>query len=82
MANHKKYIPQVGDLVMADGMNDTVFRVVEAPDLIGSTKVQPYSISKQILYGNVIKIPRLALRLFKEDASQAAARIVREVTEE
>ena len=80
MANREKYNPQVGDLVIADGMKDTIFKVVEAPDQVGSTKVQPFSISKQLQHGNVISVPRLALQLFKEDASQAAARIVREAT--
>ena len=81
MAKLPDYNPAIGDVVQADGMKDTVFQVVEAPDAFGSTKVQPFSVSKQFRFGKVISIPRRALRLFKEDASQAAARIVREATE-
>jgi hypothetical protein len=80
MAKLPDYNPEIGDVVQADGMK-TIFQVVEAPDSVGSTKVQPFSVSKQLRFGNVISVPRRALRLFKEDASQAAARIVREATE-
>jgi len=81
MAKPPDYNPQVGDVVVADGQN-VIFKVLEAPDLVGSTKVQPFSISKQMLFGNIVSIPRRALHLFKEDDSQAAARIVREATEQ
>jgi hypothetical protein len=78
-----KYSPKVGDVVTAEGMNPEhqTFQVIEAPNLAGSTKIQPFSLKKQILFGNVISVPRSVLRLFKEDASQAAARIVKEATE-
>jgi hypothetical protein len=75
MAKPPEYNPKVGDFVVAQEVKDTVLQVVEAPDQAGSTKVQPFSISKQFRHGNIISIPRAALRLFKEDASQAAARI-------
>jgi len=80
MAKAPDYNPQVGDVVVADGQN-VIFQVVEAPDAVGSTKVQPFDIGRQILFGNIVSIPRRALHRFKEDASQAAARIVREATE-
>lgn len=43
MAKEPDYNPQVGDVVMADGQN-VIFQVVEAPDSVGSTKVQPFHI--------------------------------------
>ena len=44
--------------------------------------IQPFSLSKQMLLGSIVKgIPCSTLHHFKEDASQAAARIVREATE-
>lgn len=81
MANTPIYNPEVADVVVADGQN-AIFQVVEAPDAVGSTKIQPFHISKQMRFGNVISVPRRALHLFKEDASEAAARIVREATKE
>lgn len=81
MAKAPDYNPNVGDVVVADGQN-VIFQVVEAPDSVGLTKVQPFDIGKRMLFGNIKTIPRLALRRFKEDASQAAARIVREATKD
>jgi hypothetical protein len=80
MAKLPDYNPKVGDVVLAQGQN-TTFQVVEAPDSVGSTKVQPFDVGKRIRFGNVVSIPRRALRRFKEDVSQAAARIVREATD-
>jgi hypothetical protein len=49
----------------------------------GLAQLQPFNVSKQEAFGKVMeKIPRKALHLFKEDASQAAARIVRDATED
>ena len=45
--------------------------------------IQPFSLSRQMLLGSVMKgIPCSTLHHFKEDPSQAAARIVREATED
>jgi hypothetical protein len=44
--------------------------------------IQPFSLSKQMLLGAVMKgIPSSTPLHFKEDPSQAAARILREATE-
>jgi len=80
MAKSPAYNPKVGDVVVADGQN-VIFQVIEAPDAVGSTKVQPFNIGKQMRFGKAVSIPRLALHRFKEDSSQAALRVVRESTE-
>src|SRR5437879_4192295 len=44
--------------------------------------IQAFSVSKQKLLGNILRVvPCTALLPFKEDASQAAVRVVREATE-
>ena len=76
----KDYIPKVGDIVTAHGQNGT-FKVVEVAEM-GRTKIQPFHVGKQETFGLVMSgIPRSVLKPFKEDASQAAARIVREAAE-
>ena len=50
---------------------------------MGTTGLQPFNVSKQKAFGTVMThIPRITLQPFKEDASQIAARIVREATED
>jgi hypothetical protein len=78
----KDYTPKVGDVVTAHGQNG-IFKVVEVSEIVaGGIKIQPFHIGKQQTFGQVMtNMPRSVLKLFKEDASQAAARIVREATE-
>lgn len=77
----KDYTPKVGDIVTAQGQNG-IFKVIEIAEM-GNTKIQPFHIGKQETFGQVLpRIPRSVLKPFKEDASQAAARIVREDTED
>jgi hypothetical protein len=75
----KDYILKVGDIVTAQGQSG-IFKVVEVPEM-GGIKIQPFHIGKQETFGKVMpSIPRSVLKPFKEDASQAAARIVRQAT--
>jgi|HubBroStandDraft_2_1064218.scaffolds.fasta_scaffold69369_5 hypothetical protein len=75
------YSPKAGDIVTADGQTGR-FKVLSIADN-GLAQLQPFNVSKQEAFGKVMeKIPRKALHLFKEDASQAAARIVRDATED
>ena len=73
----------VGDLVMLPKEKGIVFQVVAVQ--IGGDKcvVQEFDVSRQKLVGNAqMHFSGSDLRPFKEDASQAAARIVREATED
>lgn len=75
------FIPQKGQVVTADGHSGT-FKVLDVSVDGQTAAIQPFSLSKQMLFGSVMKgIPCSTLHHFKEDASQAAARIVREATE-
>ncbi len=72
---------KVGDLVIAQGQNG-VFIVrgfSKNPDM---AELQLFSVSKQQAMDFKIKVPRGVISPFKEDASQAAARIVREATKD
>jgi hypothetical protein len=71
---------KVGDLVLAHGQNG-VFIVrgfSKNPDM---AELQLFSVSKQQPMDFKITVPRSMISPFKEDASQSAARIVREATE-
>jgi hypothetical protein len=71
---------KVGDLVLATGQ-DGVFIVrglSKQPDM---AEIQLFSLSKQQPMAFKTNVPLGVLEPFKEDASQAAARIVREATE-
>jgi hypothetical protein len=72
------YTPKVGDLVTSQDHNE-VYKVLDIMngDMI---ELQLFHIGKQEFLGPVMKVPRSRLKPFKEDASQAAARIVREAT--
>lgn len=72
---------KVGDLVFAQGQNGVfiVRSFSEHPDM---AEIQLFSVSKQQLMDYRMNVPRGVLSPFKEDASQAAARIVRDATEE
>ena len=78
----KDYTPKVGDIVTAQGQNG-IFKVVEVSEIAaGGIKLKPFHVGKQQTFGQVMtNIPRSVLKLFKEDASQSAAQIVREATE-
>ena len=78
--SNRDYTPKVGDLVVSKD-HDVVFKVLSVSES-GMAELQPFHIGKQEPFGQVLKVPRSRLRPFKEDASQAAARIVREATEE
>jgi hypothetical protein len=70
-----------GDLVLAQGQTG-VFIVRHISPEIVTAEIELFSISKQQPMGYRIKVPRSVLSLFKEDASHAAARIVRDATGE
>jgi hypothetical protein len=79
--NKEQYVPQKGQVVQAQG-NTGTFKVIDVSEDGKTADIQSFSLSKQMLLGRVLKgISCSTLIHFKEDASQAAARIVREATE-
>jgi hypothetical protein len=82
MANTEKFIPKSGQVVTADGHTGT-FKVLGVSADGQTADIQSFSLSRQTLVGSVMKaIPCRTLHHFKEDPSQAAARIVKEATED
>ena len=80
MAN-KQFVPVTGDLVISLHKRG-IFKVLAISHGGQTAAIQSFNISKQQLLGQPIEdIPCDTLLPFKEDASQAAARIVREATE-
>ena len=76
--NKIPYTPKVGDLV--ESTVHGVCKVLSVSNS-GMTKLQKFIVGRQQLIGPVVEVPQSVLKPFKEDASQAAARIVREATE-
>ncbi|MGD0793398.1 MAG: hypothetical protein ABR920_16645 [Terriglobales bacterium] len=80
MAN-KQFVPVTGDLVISLHKRG-IFKVLAISHGGQTAAIQSFNISKQQLLGQPIEdIPCDTLLPFEEDASQAAARIVREATE-
>jgi hypothetical protein len=78
----ERFTPQEGQVVTAQGHMGT-FKVLDVSADGQTADIQPFSLSKQMLLGTVMKgIPSSTLLHFKEDPSQAAAGIVREATED
>jgi hypothetical protein len=75
-----RFRPKVGDLVESRDHDRLVFQVLSVTDT-GMAQLRVFIVSKQIQIGTVMSVPSSRLFPFKEDASQAAARIVREATE-
>jgi hypothetical protein len=76
----ENFTPKKGQIVLAQG-NTGTFKVIDV-SADGTAAIQSFSLSKQKLLGGVLYgIPCTTLLPFKEDASQAAARIVKEATE-
>jgi hypothetical protein len=76
----KRDSPTVGDIVVSEDHSGT-FKIlsVSAENL---AELHPFHVGKQEVFGKVMThIPTSRLKPFKEDPSQAAARIVREATE-
>jgi hypothetical protein len=72
--------PAVGDIVVSQDHTGT-FKVLSA-SAENMAELQPFHVGKQEVFGKVMThIPTSRLRPFQEDASQSAARIVREATE-
>jgi creatinine amidohydrolase/Fe(II)-dependent formamide hydrolase-like protein len=81
MAN-KQFVPVTGDLVISLHKRG-IFKVLAISHGGQTAAIQSFNSSKQQLLGQPIEdIPCDTLLPFEEDASQAAARIVREATEE
>jgi hypothetical protein len=74
----KDYTPKVGELV--ESIDHGVCKVLAVSDE-GMTTLRKFLVGRREESGPEIKVPRRCLKPFKEDASQAAARIVREATE-
>lgn len=72
---------KVGDLVFAHGQNGVfvVQKLSTGPDM---AEIQLFSLSKRKLMDYKMSVPAGVLSPFKEDASQAATRIVREATKD
>jgi hypothetical protein len=76
----ERFTPQEGQVVTLQGDTGT-FKVLDVSADGQTAAIQPFSLSKQMLFGSVMNgIPCSTLHHFKEDASQAAARIVRKAT--
>ena len=76
------FTPQKGQVVTAQG-HAGVFKVLGVSADGQTADIQPFSLSKQMLLGMVMKgIPCSTLLHFEEDAIQAAARIVSEGTKD
>jgi hypothetical protein len=77
----KTVFPAVGDVVVSQDHAGT-FKVLSVSGE-GLTELQPLHVGKQEVFGKVMThIPRSRLRPFNEDASQSAARIVSEATQD
>jgi hypothetical protein len=75
------FTPQKGQVVTAQGHAGT-FKVVDVSADGQTADIQPFSLSKQMVLGAVMKgIPSSTLLHFKENPTQAAERIVRESNE-
>jgi hypothetical protein len=79
--NLDKFVPEIGQLVLAQGRTGA-FKVLAVSSDGQTASIQSFNISRQKFVGKpLIGIPSSALLPWKEDASQAAARIVREAPE-
>jgi hypothetical protein len=72
---------RVGDLVFAHGQNEVVI-VRSFSENPAMAEIQLFSVSTQQPIDYRMTVPRGVLSPFKEDASQAAARIVRDATQD
>ena len=73
---------KAGDIVLAQGHAGT-FKILSISADGKMADIQSFSLSKQKLLGEVLRtIPVSTLIPHTEDASQAAARIVRDATED
>ena len=80
MADIEKFAPKNGQVVIAQG-HERTFKVLNVSEDSQTADIQLFSLSRQMLLGAVMRGIRCStLHHFKEDASQAAARIVREAT--
>ena len=71
-----------GSVVLSDGLIG-VYRVVAVSSDGQTADIEKFNISKQESVGDPIRSVAMAkLSIYKEDASQSAARIVREATTE
>jgi hypothetical protein len=82
MANTEKFVPKNGQVVIAQGHEGT-FKVLNVSGDGQTADIQPFSLSRQMLLGSVMRsILCSTLYHFKEDPNQAAARIVRQAKED
>lgn len=68
-----------GEIVTVKDYPGQTFKIIKVEQ--GSVMVQRFNVSRQTLGDLVLTVPTTSVAPFKEDASQAAARIVREATE-
>ena len=70
-----------GQIVTSQFQGTAAFKVLKLRENGQFATIQAFNVSKQITLGPTVDVPTSTLSPFKEDASQAAARIVREATE-
>jgi hypothetical protein len=81
MSITERFTPRKGQVVTVEHQSGT-FKVLEVSVDGQIAAIQPFSLSKQMLLGSAMKnIACSTLHHFKENANQAAARIMREATE-
>jgi hypothetical protein len=74
---------KIGQIVLAKGHGNTAFKITKLLHEGRFAAIQGFSVSKQVLLqAPTLSVPANTLTPFKEDASQAAARIVREATKD
>jgi hypothetical protein len=68
-------------IVFAEGHGGTTFKIIKLTQKGQFATIQAFNLSKQLLLGvPLVEVPTSILTRHKEDANQAAARIVRETT--
>lgn len=72
-------MPKEGEIVTAKDYPGQAFKILKLQDK--AVMIQRFDVSRQTLGELILTAPVADIAPFKEDASQAAVRIVREVTE-
>lgn len=70
-----------GQIVLAQGHGRNTFKILELEEKTEFASIRAFSVSEHAELGPAFDVPMSTLTPFNEDASQAAARIAREATE-
>jgi hypothetical protein len=72
-------MPKEGEIVTAKNYSGQAFKII---DLQGEfAMIQRFNVSRRTLGDLILTVPIADIAPYREDASQAAARVVREATE-